>query len=425
MFAEQIERNTENWKIFLKIGTDGKDYDFSEMIVKEEEEIKIEYRDDDVSNTSDALDTQISIQDQAPEDIVSRVTSKKRKIDYSERRPLFVTNSTDYERTCKLCDGRPTFSSMTRFHRHQREHHPGEKTCICDICGSRFNNKNRLIVHMDDRHGNSGKTHQCQFCAKLFYSDREVKGHEQLHWNARSYICKLCGKGFNQKTTLNVHLKSKAHNTNYKAKYKKKPYTQKFNSKKVFRCMQCVPSLAFMTTEERILHKDVCHRKFECDICKNSFMAQESLDRHRLLHSDKPRPYVCTVRSFHVINVQMLSDILSSQVCQATFNQSSHLSSHFKRKHTDEKTIHCPYCDKSFFESCERNAHVRLVHKKQDRVKCSECGSDFATEKYLRKHIQQKHAKEPTPYDCKICGKRNVNGVKLDQHRLKYHKFVE
>ncbi|XP_037024332.1 zinc finger protein 25-like isoform X3 [Bradysia coprophila] len=420
LFAQQIEQNATNWEIFLQNGSDIKDYD-SELNqidqINEIEEIKIEYCDDEIYENGPDTEPNISdaLQNSKVEETVGTVkeastdaTIQRRKIDYSEPRPLFVSLSTDYERTCKLCD-EPTFSSLARFYKHQRQNHPDEKSFICGICNSGFNNKSRLVTHMKDRHAKWGKKHQCQFCAKLFFTDREVKGHEKLHLNARSYVCNLCGKGFNQKTILNIHMKSKAHNANYKTFYKKKKKTYRAynnNSKKSFRCQLCVPSSVFATPEERTAHRNAMHRKYECNICKNSFMAQESLDCHKLLHSDKPRPFVCTV-------------------CDATFNQSSHLASHFKRKHTDEKTFHCSHCDRSFFESCELNAHVKLVHRKQDRVKCSQCSCDFATEKYLQKHVLQKHTTEASPYDCKICGKRNENGVRLDQHRLKYHRFVD
>lgn len=203
-----------------------------------------------------------------------------------------------------------------------------------------------------------------------------MKGHEKLHVNARSYVCNLCGKGFNQKTILNIHLKSKAHNAEYKT-IKKKPYKY-YNYSRVYRCELCIPTIVFPTLEERAIHRNAIHKKFECDVCKNSFMAQESLDSHRLLHSNKPRPFICTVGIILIIVYNKRVKHVISQVCNASFNQSSHLSSHFKRKHTEEKSFNCSNCDKSFFESCELNAHVRLVHSKEKRVKCNKCECDFA-----------------------------------------------
>lgn len=112
------------------------------------------------------------------------------------------------------------------------------------------------------------------------------------------------------------------------------------------------------------------------------------------------------------------------QVCEATFSQSSHLTTHFKRKHTDEKPFLCTHCDKRFVENCDLNAHVKLVHKKQERVKCDKCKGDFANYRNLKRHMLEKHPTEASPYDCKDCGKRNASGAALDLHRLKYHKLI-
>lgn len=318
LYAQQIQKNAENWELFLKSGRDVKDcnVDFNPMTVKGIEEIKIEFCEESYDNVT--TDADISIRDaleqpslkvemnsdtESQQPTAMAASPKKRKIDHSEPRPFFVNLCTEFERTCKLCD-EPTFPSLARFYKHQHQCHPGEKSFVCDICSSKFNNKSRLATHLKDRHARCGRKHQCQFCAKLFYSDREVKGHEKLHVNARSYVCNLCGKGFNQKTVLNIHLKSKAHNANYQTiKAKKKPYRYNSNLKKVFRCQLCVPSSVFETPEERTAHRNALHRKFECDVCKNSFMAQESLDSHKLLHSNKPRPFVCSVRfSFSTID---------------------------------------------------------------------------------------------------------------------------
>lgn len=206
LFTQQIEQNARNWEIFLKNGSDVKDND-NELShieqISEIEEIKIEYCDetydhgpDADTNIFDALETlkveqAIDITEESSATDAT-VRSKRKKNENSEPRPVLV--SMEFERTCKVCD-EPTFSSLARFYKHQRQHHPDQKNFICDICSSAFNNKTRLITHMKDRHARGGKKHQCQFCAKLFFSDREVKGHEMVHLNRRSYVCNLCGKG--------------------------------------------------------------------------------------------------------------------------------------------------------------------------------------------------------------------------------------
>lgn len=311
LFAHQIEQVEQNWEIFFKNGTDIKirtdepmdcECDDSKPVIANEFlDIKIEMCDENFDDTVPEADTLIN--DALAIDSTNVVPSnvnlpeKKRK----QRRKAIetglkttVNNSTEFERTCQHCN-EPTFSSLERMYRHHRLKHPGIKISSCDICGVEFITKHAMCMHMKERHGTSGKMHQCQFCAKRFYSDREVKSHEKYHLNDRSYLCSLCGKGFNSKTLLNTHLKSKVHNADYKTiKHKQHPKKKYQTNKKIYRCVQCVPSKIFPTSEVLAHHRNV-HKLYECEICKNSFLTLESLNRHKLLHSEKPRPFVCSV----------------------------------------------------------------------------------------------------------------------------------
>lgn len=312
-FLQKIKRNAENWEIFLKASNEVKvqteeessadafkDYEeFNVANVKAIEEIKMEFCDmsDDYvpdADTSDALEPPLFKIEVKSESVKDFTTTAKRKWK-TTRKPTstHMNTSHEFERTCKFCD-HPTFSSLGLLYSHRKLSHPEKKIFSCDICGAGFINKNPLFTHMKDRHAKCGRKHQCQFCAKLFYSDREVKTHEKKHLNARSYVCNLCGKGFNSKSTLNAHLKSKAHNANFKPK-KQYPKSSQHN-KKTYRCDQCVPSTVYATSEERTNHRNAMHKIYECDVCKNSFLTLESLDGHKLLHSNKPRPFVCSVR---------------------------------------------------------------------------------------------------------------------------------
>ncbi|XP_037050886.1 zinc finger protein 25-like [Bradysia coprophila] len=425
-FLQNIKQNAENWEIFLKSSNevkvqmeegssaDGlKHYgEFDAATIKAIEDIKMEFCDVSVDyvlekDTSDALEPplfKIEAKSENVEDVTATAKRVKRKWK-TTRKPTstYMNPSTEFERTCQFCD-QPTFPSMNRLYSHRKLSHPEKKICGCDICGAGFTNKNTLFIHMKDRHAKCGRKHQCQFCAKLFHSDREVKLHEKRHLNVRSYVCNLCGKGFNSKSTLNSHLKSKVHNANYKPK-KQHPKDNQPNHK-TYRCDQCVPSTIFASSEERTNHRNAMHKIYECDVCKNLFLTLESLDSHKLVHSNKPRPFVCSV-------------------CNATFSQSSHLSSHFKCKHTNAKSFQCTMCDKQFVENFALTAHTNLVHKKQARVKCNQCEADFASIRYLQMHTLAKHSIEAALYDCKICGKKNGCAATLKRHRLRHHKLME
>lgn len=296
LFIQQIEENTKNWEIFLSSRRMNEPTNISA-------EIKIEFceekcDDDPIADThnQDAVDVPLKIEEifAAPLNDVPATTRKSRKKTKRRSKLSFVT--TEFERTCKHCD-EPTFSSLTRLYGHQKLMHPDIRAYSCDLCGNKFRAKDAVIRHMKERHADNGRKHQCQFCAKLFYTDREVRGHEKCHLNERSYICSLCGRGFNNKSELNTHLKSKAHNADYKAKkyYPRKSPTNA-TCKKVYRCTLCVPATIFSNPLERTDHRNMAHKIYDCDICKNSFLTIESLNSHKSLHSNKPRPHVCSVR---------------------------------------------------------------------------------------------------------------------------------
>lgn len=336
LFVQQIENNSANWEIFLnthndvKVETDANIDKDEDTTTIEIEQIKVEYCEGnnvtntqtydifDPSSVKNEIKKESLIDREILNDTVDNSTNRKKRIKKlkqpksSDRQRYRVTTTTEYDRTCRLCD-EPTFSSFRSLYKHQMQVHPGSKILSCDMCDAKFGFKGPLISHMNERHSSFSKKHQCQFCAKLFFSDRgdcyiylllvlfgnylsliEVKGHEKTHTNNRTYKCSLCGKGFNDKSSLNSHYKSKTHNPHlYKAKKARLNEISRY--KIVYRCELCKPSIGFTSRKERNDHRNLVHRTFECDVCKNLFMAQESLDSHKLLHSDKPRPYVCEV----------------------------------------------------------------------------------------------------------------------------------
>lgn len=337
-FIQQIEQNDENWEVFLKGDEDIKTNEEFSSDCKESEymtdgiiqEIKIEYCEDIAdnvvdTNSYDALKPSSMMSNERPSKtvhIARKLAAEKKELNKLGLTPITQSNlSTEYDRTCTLCD-EPTFTAMIYFYAHMRQKHPAHKRFSCDICGSKFKQKKVLANHMKERHSKFGKKHQCHYCAKLFFSGRELKAHESLHANARSHVCKLCGKSFNQKTILNMHMKSKIHNDEYETERKTKVYQYNQGRKQVirYRCDLCVPPISFSSLEERAVH-NLKHKSFECDVCKNLFVTEESLVSHKLRHSDKPRPFTCTVSiplTTYVVNV--LSNHLFRYAMQRSAN---------------------------------------------------------------------------------------------------------
>lgn len=48
----------------------------------------------------------------------------------------------------------------------------------------------------------------CQYCKAIFAQSIELTRHVRTHTGDRPYVCRECGKGYNQASRLSVHLQT-------------------------------------------------------------------------------------------------------------------------------------------------------------------------------------------------------------------------
>ena len=106
---------------------------------------------------------------------------------------------------CSKCD------FVAKSQGHLEYHEKSHKVFPCEICGKPQRNKaaykyHNLTMHTPDNQ----KPFRCTMCGKGFAKIHKLKEHENIHTNARPFICRYegCGKSYRSGGMVRVHEKS-------------------------------------------------------------------------------------------------------------------------------------------------------------------------------------------------------------------------
>ncbi|CAG9535270.1 unnamed protein product [Cercopithifilaria johnstoni] len=317
--------------------------------------------------------------------------------------------STAQTHKCSLCDA--TFSQAGNLRRHVKLLHPPDVTSRpvfrCLKCTCVFNSLQPLQVHARKRHPeqvasknstiaeegtaspqkqNKGRKFCCCLCRKAFGKTSDLVRHYRVHSGERPFSCNRCGRDFNLKSSLKLHMDSHVradHPDNY--------YT-------CARCPVCMKQLASAPSLRR--HLKIHERPLEhCGVCSQIFLSKKALEQHQIacltsnaeVGSSGSLLELLPPTEIASVNTEPERKPYKCRTCTASFSTLRCLKEHINR-HTGIKPHICRLCYKSFYSLAQLKCHS-AIHTNKRPFKCLTCNQSFRRRSQLKAHA----SKHPRP----------------------------
>ena len=236
----------------------------------------------------------------------------------------------NYMTQCNICEKQVI---KVLLEKHQATVHKMYKY-RCDICFSDFPNREDLTAHKTKAHPKRAEKLTCDKCGKQFDMRYQLKKHiKVVHDKIRDQQCHLCEKNFKTKDVLREHISSVHYGTKHICDLCGRSYNRRSD----------------LTVHVKVRHKEDTKRH-TCEQCGKNFEFAKSLKKH--------------MNSFH-----LGLKLGKCPICHMEFSQQQRVKYHIKLVHEKQKPYECTECQQCFTKRLFLRNHVKSHHPGVDAEK--------------------------------------------------------
>ena len=277
--------------------------------------------------------------------------------------------------SCIWCD--TSFDTAQQLMDHVKNTHPQKSVYECRVCGKGFNVKGTLERHMFVH--SKKKEYKCNICKLAFTQSNNLKRHIAIHTGQKAFKCGECDKAFTSKYNLSQHL------------------LVHFPKRTTYSCRFCKKSFLFARTRDKHEFTHFGFTELQCSKCQKKFPSLPSLEAHiDIYHGGVGEGEAC----FYECDTKALKS-----------SDPSMTSNKKQRKHI------CPICNQNFFFLLHLQEHMQS-HKvpDSDLYACTKCDARFPSSEALRAHIDTH-----SPLHCSECDETFTFDTQKAAHKLTHH----
>ena len=334
------------------------------------------------------------------------------------------------DKLCKFCSAKYRDNGTLRI--HYRGVH-----LYCDFCDKTLEDRDHILEHLKEVHNFNIS---CPDCNKSFLTNHSMNSHKKIiHLKESNFKCEICGYNTYSSGNLQQHVdvkhlnQGKVHQCNEcefetswsQALKRHKAKMHNFIIAQIYNCDKCDYSTKIKGNlkTHKNTHNIDSIGKYACELCDFSTSRKEYLKRHEEIHEERKMKEcsICFKKVLHMDkHIQFIhKEVLMKKcdICDFSTKRNCDLKKH-KLKHGSTRNIICDICDRKFSNTMIYKNHLRLVHEMcESGSQCNECGKMLNSLATLKIH---RNTKDSDKFKCNICGWKGSGGREFESHMRKH-----